>query len=72
MAKKKSNATIIIRFFDENTEVDIDGFEKISPGKIQRSFDFVLAEWHTHQQKAIQGKRRKDQEAQREDEQDAA
>ena len=79
MPKKKPNATVVIRFFDEKTEVVINGFEKLSPAKIQRSFDFVLKEWHTQQQRAIQTKRREDQEAQlkaiaaeREGEQDAA
>lgn len=79
MASKKPIASVIIKFFDERTEVRINGFEKITPAKIQRSFDFVLKEWHLQQQKAIHANRKKEEEArleaiaaEQEEQQDAA
>lgn len=59
MVKKKvkdedeSYASYTVRFFQNRVEVEIDGFEKLNPGKVERSLRFVLDEWARKQQAAV-------------------
>lgn len=59
MAKAKTpTSQITISYFGDRVEVEIDGFEKLTPAKIQRSFNFVLTNWQRQQQQAIYAHRR--------------
>lgn len=52
-------ARIVVEFYDETVTVNIHGFENLTPGKIQRSLDYILREWQTLQQRAIYEVRRR-------------
>lgn len=63
MPKVKPKATVVIQYFDDKTEVRINGFDKLTPGKIQRSLDFVIREWQRQQQAEINAKRKEIRDA---------
>lgn len=54
--------TVTVRFFAEGTEVEIENFQTMTPGKLQHSFMEVLKEWQRHQQKAVRAQSRKERQ----------
>ena len=64
MAKAENPyATFTVKFFDNKVEVDMKHFEKISPGKIQRTYPMIMVEWNRQQQAVLIKQRKKEQEA---------
>jgi hypothetical protein len=62
MASKKQvarepNARVVIEYYDEGVEVTIDHFERLTPGKIQRSLDYVITKWQQLQLQAVNANR---------------
>lgn len=52
--------TVTVRFFEEGTEVEIENFETMTPGKLQHSFMQVLKEWQRQQQIAVRAQSKKE------------
>ena len=62
MAKTENPyATFTVKFFDNKVEVDMKHFEKISPGKIQRTYPMIMVEWNRQQQAVLIKQRQKKQ-----------
>lgn len=65
MAKAKAKeptSKVTISYFGDRVEVEIDGFEKLTPAKIQRSLAYVLTNWQRQQQSAIYAHRRREKD----------
>lgn len=62
MPKKKAapRATIVIQYFDNGVEVEIEHFERLNARKIQRGVEFAERKWQELQQEAI-GKVRREE-----------
>lgn len=48
--RRKPLAVVTIKYYGNGTEVNINGFSKLTPAKIQRSFDYAIREWSRQQQ----------------------
>ena len=52
-SKPSPDAVIIIQFFQNSVEVDIERFENLTPGKIDRAYPVVQESWSKHQREVL-------------------
>lgn len=73
-AKKETSpevSNISIAIFENGAyHVEITGFEKLTPGKIDRIFGGVIKEWRLQQQTTIHARKKREREAAEHDKQE--
>ena len=68
MAEKKKRQLVYsyhVNMYTDGVEVKINNWDRTVPGKLQRTFDAILTEWHRLQRLNLQELRVKAEEAER-------
>ena len=52
------DAVIVIQFFPNSVEVNIEQFENLTPGKIDRAYPLVQESWAMYQREVLLAQRR--------------